>query len=107
MKKVSLDRTWELCLEMWKWISKQKKARNAKSITHLKEKWMQSHHFKNVQADCFFCEYAERQGRGCSSCPGNLVNKRFHCGRTSYHYGMKPTAFYNKIVALNKKRKAK
>lgn len=110
-KRMTLDETWDRCLEMWKWVSKRA-GHNSEPYTTavLKEQWFEKSRFKKHRTeDCFFCDYASeaRNGpyQGCQECPGKKVISGFHCEkRKTYHWGYKPVAFYNKLVSLNRKR---
>ena len=119
MKKLTLDETWVQCLEMWEWIAEQVKAGkvsccDAQSIADLKRKWLKKRRItRGIPYFCFFCEYSDAHGGGrwndndeefCPACPARLVSRSFHCeSRKSYNWQDKPIAFYNKLVALNKK----
>lgn len=116
MKKLSLNETWDLCLKMWKWIAKEKRADNKLSVDSLKTEWLQNHGFEkdSVYNDCFFCVYEETHTRtvipkanGCPACPGTKVDLFFNCMDFDYHYDKYPVKFYNKLRALNKIRMAK
>jgi hypothetical protein len=110
-KEISLEETWELCLEMWKWISDE--ATLFEEITieydvhHLKRAWLKSHGFKGVvYKGCFFCHFGKQRDRfPCRKCPGRLVDGAFTCMHDEYHYEDKPKEFYNKLLKLNKIRK--
>jgi len=112
MKKpwLSLDKTWEKCLEMWQWIAEVKLG-NPKSdyVSQLKETWIHENFGRKfVESNCFFCEYSGQHQKpeteGCDDCPGSLVNKMFNCTNESYDYHEKPIKFYNKLLELNEKR---
>jgi hypothetical protein len=107
MKKPSLDKTWELCLKMWKWITVERRKGNRACTAILKSEWCKRHSFMHIAVDCFFCEYNRaHQGIGCSKCPATLIDKEFRCVGSSYDYGRFPLAFYKKLLQLNRKRKA-
>ncbi len=100
MKKLNLDETWRLCLEMWKWIAGEA---GALFVPILKEQWLREHGYEDrLQADCFFCDYSK--GRGCLPCPGKEVDEAFDCTCTDYDYCDNPIKFYNKLVSLNEIR---
>lgn len=106
---MTLNKTWTECLRMWKWIAKVWK--EGMSVDDLKIEWMEKHGYGRyqVQMRCFFCQYAfngdDLSFGGCdSACPGKLVNKRFDCRNSTYHWLHHPKAFYRKLLALNKKR---
>lgn len=109
--KLSLNDTWKHCLSMWRWIARQKRAGSRQPSFILKRRWLANHGFEEdaLNSDCFFCEYAETHGgkggltsEDCVKCPGKTVDE-FNCMSTQYHYD-RPVAFYNKLVALNRKR---
>ncbi len=111
MKKLTLDETWKLCLSMWRWIAKMKRAGSKRSVKELKGVWCKKHGLWDVDNDCFFCEHVRQEGKRCTinsqtPCPGNKVDRSFVCINTEYNYAQKPIKFYNKLVSLNKKRKA-
>ena len=104
MKKLTLNKTWTECLRMWKWIAKEKKAGNLSRVVILKSKWLNEHGYNadEIQDTCFFCDYVRR--KTCCDCPGKKVNPGFDCEDENCEYDSEPIAFYNKLVALNKKR---
>jgi len=107
--KLTLAKTWQLCLRMWKWIAKETEEGSTLSIWDLKSQWLEEHgfSFKDLGSgtDCFFCEYnSQQEGVDCKYCPGYLVSKSFHCYRMSYHHRNRPIQFYKKLVELNNKR---
>lgn len=110
-KKLTLNRTWKLCLAMWKWITETWKP--GMNVYYLKGQWLQAHDYeiKNIISDCFFCNYDVNHRKDeefeCSSCPGKLVSKRFNCCRLSYCHNIKPLKFYKKLLQLDAKRKSK
>ncbi len=114
-KKLTLNETWRLCLSMWKWIAKQKRAGTLKDTYNLKVEWLQKHWVgKDVYDECFFCDYQiqhrKREYEGasdCPGCPGALVDKWFDCYHSGCDWFYNPIAFYNKLVSLNRKRKKK
>ena len=110
MKKLNLDETWKLCLQMWKWIAKQKKNGSRELVAALKKEWLCRHKIdpEKVFATCFFCAYCVRSNADtCDSCPGRKVNKDFNCRTNKYHYCQEPKKFYKELVRLNKIRLAK
>lgn len=105
-KKLSLNDIWRLCLKMWKEIHKEF------LIVSAKQEWLKENGFNSdiICASCFFCEWAKQNENNdindfCIMCPGKLVSKRFQCENISYKYSRKPTAFYKKLLQLDKKRK--
>lgn len=109
MKRLTLDKTWELCLKQRRWIAKEVKiGRNSIGETiDLKDEWLEKHDFKNVSENCFFCDYAYKRAGCRPSCPGKKIDKSFDCDNRDYHYAAEPLAFYKKLVQLNKIRLAK
>ena len=104
MKKLTLNETWEQCLKMWRWIVRQP---YPKCVGELKKEWLEKNGFKDVDDDCFFCDYANRYS-GCEmSCPADKIDKSFCCGDYDYHWSHKPAAFFRKITQLNEKRLAR
>lgn len=113
MKKLTLNKTWKLCLKMWRWIAKEKRNGNELPVIELKGKWTKRHGFKTLICnDCFFCQYAithkmrvKVKGAGCSDCPGTKVDRLFYCENLGCTWDEEPVAFYKKLLALNRKRK--
>jgi hypothetical protein len=99
---MTLDETWEYCLEMWRWIASVWCQGN--NVDKLKRQWLDENGFgnKHITADCFFCLYAVNV---CSFCPGRLVDFDFDCLDDEYYYFDKPREFYAKLLKLDKKRK--
>lgn len=113
-----LNRCWKNCLRMWKWISEnlsdgftglswdEKKV----VVNGLKAQWLQEHRFtREIDRDCFFCNYANTK-RGCYDfCPGRLVDKQFHCNPPSGKdsYAGNPKGFYRRLLELDAKRTGK
>lgn len=107
---MTLNKTWQLCLKMWKWIIEEIKRDKTQSIEGLKEKWLIKNKYENIFCDCFFCNYAYQQPLKdcedmCDFCPGRLVSKRFNCFDSSYNHETKPLKFYKKLIQLNNKRR--
>ncbi|KKN01488.1 hypothetical protein LCGC14_1127170 [marine sediment metagenome] len=107
--KLTLNQAWKLCLEQWKWIDKQLDKDSLAGIVSLKRQWCRVKEFKDVTADCFFCEYNNQKGSAedrdnCKNCPGRLINRKFYCDNGTYDYNRHPRKFYKKILGLNKKR---
>lgn len=105
MCEYGLEETWQLCLEMWKWIAENyKKGENC--VASLKRKWLETNGIRINDRDacCFFCQYAHKHAGCTNSCPGKLVNKSFECFSPDYHYSNEPTKFYEKLVELNEMR---
>lgn len=114
-KRITLDETWRNCLSMWRWIYKQTKNNPRLSQAGFKVEWLAKHGFPdNILHNCFFCNYAVQcpkssgviVGKGCDSCPARKFDKSFICTDLRYHFNDRPIAFYNKLVSLDRKRKA-
>lgn len=111
-KKMTLGETWENCLSMWQWVAKQIEDESKKGVILLKRQWAEAHGFVSgeIEADCFFCEYASQNNGGwpgCSKCPGKKIEPHFDCDYGDCQWKETPVAFYNKLVGLNKKRNRK
>ena len=109
-KKLTLEQTWTLCLQMWKWIAGQIRKDPDISVWRLKAKWLSKHDWGvSMYCDCFFCDWAggNRGFPSCPRCPARKIDKDFDCEDTDYDYSLNPIEFYKKLVALNKKRKAR
>lgn len=112
---MNLNKTWRLCLSMWRWIAEERKKGNNKGVWPLKVEWLQKHGFEkdSIENDCFFCDYALthkariKTENGCPRCPGTKVDRSFFCVGDDYNYHYRPIAFYNKLRALNRKRMKK
>ena len=111
MKRLNLNDTWVLCLKMWKWIAREKNTGNRSAVNALKRQWVEKHGFKDIESTCFFCDYYFKRRKpdrvDCYLCPGIKVDKNFNCISDEYHYRACPTAFYKKLLQLNKIRKEK
>lgn len=110
MTKYTLDETWELCLQMWKWIAGQIKANPALDVADLKGEWTKEHNFVDIDCNCFFCQYdtgknEEWEEDECLQCPGRLVDPEFNCTNSEYHYFRLPIEFSEQLLELDKKRK--
>ena len=120
MKKLTLDQTWEQCLKMWKWISRQCKGKSKRwcgnNTNKLKHLWLKKHKFDSVDIcqACFFCDYTTvklEDSYDCRKCPGKKVDSEFCCRHNDVsdwnsevffrHY---PRLFYAKLKELNKIR---
>jgi len=112
-KKLTLSEAWNRCLAMWKWIDKQIVKGTDLKTEKLKRKWLKTQQKKykldNLRMNCFFCEYGKQHKEwyqhDCESCPGRLINRKFHCSNASYHYYDRPRKFYKKLLELNEKRR--
>lgn len=107
MKKLTLGKTWTLCLRMWKWIAEQIKENPTLPVNNLKWQWLERNGFNPLEIfeRCFFCQYAILHN-GCMNCdcPGKLVDMKFSCIDTRYDYEDEPIKFYQKLLSLNRKR---
>ena len=108
MKKRTLNQTWVLCLQMWKWIAKvwQTPRYRQYDVLKLKEIWLRKNGFEPecLRAHCFFCDY--KGVESChQACPGALVDSRFSCYHYDYNFEDKPVEFYKEILRLNRIRK--
>ena len=97
---MTLEETWTNQLAQSKWVADQEPTTD--SVCARKSKWVEDNGFLCLRNDCFFCEYSDPQG--CKKCPGKLVDERFFCMTGEYYFSEHPTAFYNKILELNKIR---
>ena len=108
-KKLTLEKAWTECLRMWKWVAKHHD--EYVDVNEAKLQWLYDNGYENREVDgnCFFCEYDTQiwLRKNCYNCPGKCICKSFDCGKPSYHYRIKPKAFYKKLVELDKKRRAK
>jgi hypothetical protein len=108
MERISLEETWRICLNMWRWIVMQRKRGDRRSVNKLKTEWLEKHSFDiYIEAECFFCAYVSKRNSGCRLCPGAKVDGEFRCFNRKYHWVTRPVAFYEKIKELNRKRKKK
>lgn len=104
---MTLDKTWENCLAMWKWI-----AENYDGTVHpmtMKRQWLRQNRFtKERLFNCFFCEYGKTKDEflNCSKCPAFGTHKKpGGCENYgSYNWHSKPKQFYAKLVKLNEIR---
>jgi hypothetical protein len=105
MKRLTVNQTWEQCLAMWKWISRQS-LHSKRSTESIKRRYLAKHKTGYIFNGCFFCEYIAKRDKGCNLCPGHKIDKDFHCINCSYNYNDKPRLFYAKLKELNKIRLA-
>jgi len=110
--RLTLGRTWELCLLTWKWIAKQRTLHPRANVWVLKEQWLEDHNIEGLEryANCFFCRFAERgvnNDFSCRRCPAVKVDPDFNCRLDRIHYSRHPRLFYKELVRLNKKRLSK
>ena len=116
MKRLTLNETWELCVDgMWKWIAKQRRKSREQYTTALKAKWSKKY-FPGVSIEhlCFFCEYDKQRRRGfdlgCAHCPARKVDRKlgqFWCEDGQYEetgtsWYRRPVAFYEQLVQLKR-----
>ena len=110
-KELTLNQTWTLCLRMWRWIAKVWQTPRYKryNVEELKEIWLKKNGYKpdGLFRGCFFCDYRGilNSCQGC--CPGNIVDRYFHCCSDSYLYSVYPVGFYKELLRLNRIRKGK
>jgi hypothetical protein len=106
--KMTLAKTWKECLKMWKDITTLSEYEDM-SIIDAKESWMENNGYDYASSTdyCFFCDYTQEREVGCDSCPGRLVAPQFSCCNIAYHYEHKPKKFYQKLLKMDKKRRAK
>ena len=104
MKKLSLNDTWEQCLKMWKWISRQWLNTKLDALD-LKGLWLEENGYgkREIEANCFFCHSCHQD---CNKCPGRLIDADFDCVDSDYTYH-KPRLFYAKLKQLDKIRLGK
>lgn len=108
MKKLNLNETWRLQLQQSGHIARRKKAGDVREVCQIKQDWLTKHGFEDVENDCFFCEYDNRQQEdACKVCPARKIDKTFTCCRSDYHYRYRAVDFYKKLRQLNKIRLAK
>lgn len=125
--RLSKEKTWKLCLEMWKWIDKHIEMledlvdhdASYKYVDFLKDMWARDHGYEGkLENGCFFCEYAETHGgrvdpEYCLNCPGHQVEAGFCCqpdeddeeDTTNFDWGLQPREFYNYLKQLDRKRR--
>lgn len=108
--KLTLDKSWELCLKQWRWIAKRIRADNEYGAVALKYVWLRKNGIiKQPHAGCFFCEYGKQHKKGssayCDYCPAKKIDKEFYCEHPEYHYSYLSLKFYAKLLKLNRKRK--
>lgn len=98
---MDLNKTWEECLRMWKWISERWDG--SESIGLLKIKYIDENEAEGILASCFFCASCSN----CRSCPGVFVDPDFYCNNEEYSYEKKPKEFYQELLRLDAIRKEK
>ncbi len=106
-RRYNLEKTWRLCMSLWRWVAKQKGGGSRKSVPVLKEEWLRKKGIEGILYTCFFCDYDGRIDDECDECPGRSVDLDFDCEDDEYYWKGSPIAFYNKLVSLNRKRKGK
>ena len=101
-----LNEVRKFCLKLWDDIYDK-----SGSVCENKAVWMEENGFEDILNDCFFCQFAydeylkpENHGAMCDFCPGVLVDPKFNCTRSEYHYIAHPKEFRRKLHQLNKKR---
>lgn len=102
---MTLKKTWENCMSLWRHVYRRKMAGDERSVDELKTEWCKKHGFSGMSGNCFFCEYIEKTfpERECNEgCPGSLVDPEFSCEDRKYSYSHNPIAFYNKLRSLHR-----
>ena len=123
MKRLTVDQTWEQCLKMWKWISRQCKGKDTNwcetHIDYLKEEWLEKNGIKynEISQDCFLCDRTTPKGDDwyeCRKCPAKKIDRAFNCcepdgfdDEDGAFFALYPRLFYAKLKELNKIRLAK
>ena len=108
MTTKTLNQTWDLCLQMWKWIAETYDG--TISVWALKQTWLNDNGFADIKlyGNCFFCGYDSGCGfdsdNPCRNCPGRLVDPDFYCAHPNYNFRDKPVEFYNELLRLNQIR---
>lgn len=102
---MTLEKTWQKCLKMWRQIVKEWKENRYLDVEVLKENWLQKNDPDvSLLSDCYFCNYDDN---GCNKCPGRLVSPSFDCTDDRYNFEYHPDKFLQKLEQLNRKRKDK
>ncbi len=101
--RLTLKLARELCLKQWRWIVKQIRAGDPRSVNDLKSAWVNDNIIgKNVpEGNCFYCEYTSqgnRDGLGCAVCPGRKIDPNFDCMGDDYYYSREPEKFYKELL---------
>ena len=104
--KLTLNKSWKLCLEQWGSIFRRKKNGSKSDVGVLKDEWCRKNGYK-IQNSCFFCGYDEQRRDTCEFCPGRKVDKTFHCKNKEYDFYNKPFDFFAELKRLNKIRLGK
>lgn len=115
---MTLKKTWEECLRMWKWIAKEGVGifddDVYNKVYNLKRVWLSINGYSNTNIlnDCFFCGYTEKHGGeidcgNCINCPAQKIDEYFCCQDVGTHWSDNPIEFYKRLVKLNKKRLSK
>ncbi len=107
MKRLTLKEAWRLCVKgQWHWIQLRIKRGDKRKVGGLKVAWIDKHGFKDITADCFFCEYDDQKCASmrdwCNCCPAKKIDPDFHCRNSAYHFSLRPLDFYAKITELYK-----
>jgi hypothetical protein len=111
---MTLAKTWQECLRMWKYVVKNlKRGESGSIVVDLKKAYLKKRGIDrdSVLSTCFFCQYAKEQARSagewstCEYCPGRLVDESFDCQDFYYDYYDRPCTFYRKLLQLDKKRR--
>lgn len=110
---MTLEKTWEECLRMWKWIADVRLGEiddglRGLDVVDLKHIWITANNYVDVFSDCFFCDYAVKHGSeampgDCKECPGQYVRKGFNCHKNPV-YRNNPVEFCILLIKLNNER---
>ena len=104
---MTLNKTWEECLRMWKWIDSQVAESygddDDSPVESLKEEWLEDYGYdpSEINFMCFFCNMAGNSHSGASECedkcPAVAIDPDFDCcmeDDDGYNFEMYPKAFY-------------
>jgi len=110
-KKYSLRKTWELCLEMYKDVSKEWEQCGG-DINVLKENWLERKGIgHDIVGNCFFCHYRQTHKTKfsskslCPRCPGAEIDRQFDCYVAKWNTN--PIEFYRTLKRMHAKWKKK
>lgn len=97
---LTLDETWNECMEMWRERVAQYLLTG---VVLSKFKYLKDRGFSQLEGGCFFCEYNRKHGGGfsCMTCPGRLVDETFHCCNREYDWAENPVEFLAELERLN------
>ena len=109
MKRLTVNKTWENCLAMWKWISRKCLKIDWPDVDRLKVEWLEANGYPDadiIHHHCFFCQHCQsgnHDGVECR-CPAKKIDKDFYCFAVQHSYSGRPRDFYNELKRLNKIR---